>query len=74
MPSPRDPLGSFIWNITRFYERAHHELAGFEGGMPLHDPSTLLMFLQERTSPVVRDPRHQCRSDQVKQSSHVHVA
>ncbi|CAK9057156.1 Probable uridine nucleosidase 1 (Uridine ribohydrolase 1) [Durusdinium trenchii] len=48
--------GSFIWNITRFYERAHHELAGFEGGMPLHDPSTLLMFLQERSYELKRWP------------------
>ena len=37
--------GSFIWNITRFYEHAHRSI-GFDGGMPLHDPSAVMMFLQ----------------------------
>jgi len=39
-------VGPFVWNITRFYERAYEEVGGFEGGMPLHDPTTLLMYLK----------------------------
>ncbi|CAE7528591.1 URH1, partial [Symbiodinium pilosum] len=27
--------GPFIWNITRFYERAYETVGGYEGGMPL---------------------------------------
>ncbi|CAJ1356894.1 unnamed protein product [Effrenium voratum] len=40
------PEGHFIWNITRFYERAYEEVGGFEGGMPLHDPSAVMMALK----------------------------
>jgi len=44
VPLPID-AGSFIWNITRFYENAYHHIGGFEDGMPLHDPSAVMMFL-----------------------------
>lgn len=38
--------GSFVWNITRFYTNAYRVHGGFRDGMPLHDPSALLMFLR----------------------------
>eukprot|EP00930_Biecheleria_cincta_P051197 TRINITY_DN36357_c0_g1_i1.p1 TRINITY_DN36357_c0_g1~~TRINITY_DN36357_c0_g1_i1.p1 ORF type:complete len:359 (+),score=49.46 TRINITY_DN36357_c0_g1_i1:40-1116(+) len=38
--------GQFIWNITRFYEHAYEQIAGFAGGMPLHDPSAIFMHVQ----------------------------
>ncbi|CAE8601769.1 unnamed protein product [Polarella glacialis] len=37
--------GPFIWNITRSYVQAYREIGGFDGGMPLHDPSAVLMLL-----------------------------
>ncbi|CAE7439667.1 unnamed protein product [Symbiodinium natans] len=42
---PND-AGPFIWQSTRFYERAYETIGGFEGGMPLHDPTTLLLYLK----------------------------
>lgn len=38
--------GHFIWNITRFYVGAYRDVGGFGGGMPLHDPSAILMLLR----------------------------
>lgn len=40
-----NPAGPFIWEITRFYERAY-ETVGYEGGMPLHDPTAVLLHLK----------------------------
>eukprot|EP00439_Symbiodinium_sp_Y106_P044092 s2268_g5.t1 len=40
-----NPAGPFIWEITRFYERAY-ETVGYEGGMPLHDPTAILLHLK----------------------------
>lgn len=34
-----------MWNITRFYTKAYKTVAGYDGGMPLHDPSALLTYL-----------------------------
>lgn len=47
--------GSFIWNITRFYEHAHRSI-GFDGGMPLHDPSAVMMFLHAESYALKRWP------------------
>eukprot|EP00434_Breviolum_minutum_P013500 symbB.v1.2.011903.t1/scaffold811.1/size160404/2 len=48
--------GSFIWNITRFYENAYHHIGGFEDGMPLHDPSAVMMFLHPQSYELKRWP------------------
>ncbi|KAL1529217.1 hypothetical protein AB1Y20_000173 [Prymnesium parvum] len=37
--------GPWVWNMTRFYTRAYRN-NGYRGGMPLHDPSALLMLLR----------------------------
>jgi len=39
-------VGPFVWNITRFYTRAYHEHAAQLDGMPLHDPSAMLLLLR----------------------------
>eukprot|EP00657_Telonema_sp_P-1_P000496 TRINITY_DN10935_c0_g1_i1.p1 TRINITY_DN10935_c0_g1~~TRINITY_DN10935_c0_g1_i1.p1 ORF type:complete len:249 (+),score=83.51 TRINITY_DN10935_c0_g1_i1:129-875(+) len=39
-------VGRFVWNITRFYTHAYKTVGGFPDGMPLHDPSAVMMLLQ----------------------------
>jgi len=40
-------VGPFVWNITRFYTNAYRVVGGFaDGGMPLHDPSALFLYLR----------------------------
>lgn len=38
--------GPFIYEMTRFYVNAYKVHGGYTGGMPLHDPSAILMLIR----------------------------
>ena len=38
--------GPFIFAMTEFYTNAYRVHGGYDGGMPLHDPSALMMLLR----------------------------
>eukprot|EP00035_Acanthoeca_spectabilis_P033506 m.24056 g.24056 ORF g.24056 m.24056 type:complete len:358 (-) comp6022_c0_seq1:175-1248(-) len=40
------PAGPWIASMTQFYRNAYRELGGYNGSMPLHDPSAVMMLLE----------------------------
>ena len=48
--------GPFIFAMTEFYTNAYRVHAGYGGGMPLHDPSAVMMLLRPDLYGLVRHP------------------
>lgn len=50
------PAGPWIWNMTQFYRNAYREIGGYNGSMPLHDPTPVMMLLEPQLYGLERWP------------------